>query len=75
MTYKVFEELNTNSKQYFCPNKQDWLRYPESQKDWNTFYEVTPQIKLFMEAQQAIMVWVKNNDKFERIIIVPYNEF
>jgi len=44
-------------------------------KLWNNFNEVTIQIKLFMEAQQAIMVWIKNYDMFERIIIVPYKEF
>ena len=75
MTLDVFTELHSNNKTYFCPTKQDWLRFPETQKKWNNFNEVIIQIKLFMEAQQAIMVWIKNYDLFERIIIVPYKEF
>ena len=76
--YLTFNELkkdNSTSKQYFCPNKQDWLRFPESQKEWHIFSAVAKKIQLFMDAKQAIMVWVKNKQKFERVIIVPYHQF
>ena len=75
MTYELFKEFHLDTNQYFCPTKQDWLRFPESQKEWLPFSAVAPQIQLFMEAQQAIMVWIKNKDVFKRVIIIPYNEF
>lgn len=75
MNFKEFNKLVTDSKKYFCPSKQDWLRFPESQKEWSLFSAVAPQIHLFMEVKQAIMVWTKDRGCFERVIIVPYNEF
>ena len=75
MTLNEFNKLVTDSKKYFCPTKQDWLRFPKNENEWSSFSAVAPQIHLFMEANQAIMVWIKNNINFERVIIVPYNEF
>ena len=75
MTFETFTELHSDTKTYYCPTKQDWLRFPETQKTWNSFNEVTKQIKLFMEAEQAIMVWVKKFSEYQRIIIVPYEQF
>ena len=75
MTLAELHLLVTDSKKYFCPNKQDWLRFPESQIEWSSFSAVAPQIDLFMEAKQAIMVWIKNKNHYERVIITPYKEF
>ena len=75
ITFETFKNIHINSKQYFCPTKQDWLRFPESQKEWLNFSAVAPQIQLFMEAKQAIMVWIKGDNTFKRVIVVPYSNF
>lgn len=75
LTYEIFKKRHSALNQYFCPTKQDWLRFPESQTEWQTFSAVAPQIQLFMEAEQAIMVWIKNEETFERNIVVPFKKF
>jgi len=75
MDFSTFKKTHSTHKKYFCPTKQDWLHIPNNKEKWASLFTVAKQIKLFMDSKQAIMVWVKDNTKFTRIIIVPYNEF
>lgn len=74
MDFKAFTNFKKDHFLFKCPQKQDWLLKPESEKSWFTFSEVTPQINKFIEASQAIMVWIKNNGNFNRVVIVPYKK-
>ena len=74
MNLENFSKLYPDTLQFYCPRKQDWLRFPESQPTWQTKNEVLPFIEEFMHQFQAILVWVKNENKFERVIVVPYDE-
>ena len=75
MTFDAFKSLHSDIKKYHCPTKQDWLRDPSTQNEWFSFEDSVPQIKLFIEAKQAIMVWSKNKTTYKRTIIVPYSQF
>lgn len=76
--YMDFEKFISNYKtshKYYIPNKQDWLRLPETQTAWLSLHLIIDKIQLFMEANQSVMVWTKNNKSYERIIITPYSKF
>ncbi|WP_010179361.1 DUF1853 family protein [Aquimarina agarilytica] len=75
LTFNKFLSLHTSKTTYFCPQKQDWLRFPETQKEWFLLDETIPQIQEFMKAQQAIMVWTQYEGQYKRYIIVPYQQF
>ncbi len=75
LSFNKFMSLHTPKTTYFCPQKQDWLRFPETQKEWFSLDENIPKIQEFMNAQQAIMVWTQYEGQHTRYIIVPYQQF
>lgn len=75
LTFNEFKRLHTSKTTYFCPQKQDWLRFPETQKEWFSLNETIPKIQEFMNVQQAIMVWTQYEGQHTRYIIVPYQQF
>jgi len=75
LTLPQFKKLHKSSNQYFCPSKQDWLRNANTQKDWVNFEEALSVIQKFMDLDQSLMVWIKGQENFKRIIIVPYDYF
>ena len=75
MSFERFLVYSKNFSSFYVPRKQDWIRKPETQKDWFSFTEVISNIEVYMNANKAALVWVKNNEKIERIMVTPYNSF
>ncbi len=75
LTFECFKKEHQVDNLYFCPTKQDWLRFPETQKQWGNIETVIPLITQFMLAQQSLLVWTKNKNNYKRYLIVPYRGF
>ncbi|WP_010520943.1 DUF1853 family protein [Aquimarina agarivorans] len=76
--YVTFDELmglHNLKTTYFCPPKKDWLRFPETQKEWHLLTDCMPKIQEFMNGHQAIMIWIQYEEQYKRFIIVPYQQF
>ena len=74
MSFEKFIIYTKSFSNFYVPSKQDWLRQPKTQTEWFSFKAVIDNIKIYMHANKAALVWVKNNHKIERIMVTPYAE-
>lgn len=66
------KEINTLDKNalYFIPDKKDWIIDPMMNHTWKCFEVIFPEINYWLVQKRSPMIWVKNNQRFERIFVV-----
>ena len=63
MDEATFKGRNHTQKQYFLPEKQDWIVPPEKGEIWHTYDEIKPALQKALAQKQSPLVWQKNPDE------------
>lgn len=69
--YINYQQLNklSSSYLYHVPVKQDWLIHPKHHKTWQSLSEVKPIILEQIEVKHSPLIWIKNEDTYQRLFI------
>lgn len=66
-------ETHYRGKSYFIPQKEDWLIEPKYGEFWYGFEETLEEIERNFERNNSLLLWMKNEDSFERVFILNYD--
>jgi len=73
ITFTTFmNETNYRGKSYFIPQKEDWLIEPKYGEFWYDFEEILKEIEKNFERNNSLLLWMKNENSFERIFVLNY---
>jgi hypothetical protein len=74
ITFTTFlNEASYKTQTYFIPQKEDWLIEPKYGEFWYDFEETLEEIEKNFERSNSLLLWMKNEDYFERVFILNYN--
>lgn len=73
-TYLNFETFLTDvsyqNKQYFIPQKEDWLIEPKYAEFWYSHTETIEKIEKYFKRNISLLVWIKNENEFEKAFVL-----
>lgn len=55
---------------YFIPEKRDWMRAPETQKEWHALETILPIIRNLLSLHKSPLIWSKQSAKTDVFFIV-----
>ncbi|CAA6814120.1 MAG: Unknown protein [uncultured Sulfurovum sp.] len=71
LTFNSFlNEETYQNKHYFIPQKEDWLIDEKYADFWYDYEKTIQKIEKYFERNISLLIWIKNNDGFERVFIL-----
>ncbi len=70
MRFNLFKHIEHVDVEFFIPRKFNWHINPTHHNIWLSKEHILVQINEQMMAKKSVLVWLKQNDKYEKLFIV-----